>query len=578
MTALLGHLGFCPICHAYTSRFSYNCLVDKELRRVWKIPKQNGKGSYYGKSLFGKKHSCCFLRTCYYSLDTYLHRSKSIQFYAVKSCLPTNHHNNSSEDRRTTFVDFKENKIQVDEDHNSKPYDQLEGDEFIQQDDEYNLWEATAVGERYATLEQCDYLISQRLVEYMDTRETEAQREPEHPIDEDAILDWWVAAVDSKKFKEIQNLYGNFGIFFLENFPDFAENKLFEGILTPKEKAIFKARKLYSSIGVPAVADSLLFIIEPGSSHSQGYQFEQLDSNVDRLLETLRTTSKPNRITTFYSYVAYFDGERELVEEGICEVDIFFAHSSQASIAVSTAFDNLMLRLRTELHLPAYRPDDELDDGQNNETKDASLLTKSMYKPQNLPGAVLLADRLLHEADLLQGSLIKVTSFLNHQVDVALMESCGKDVASLLRNTNPTKVLTIETSGLLPAITVARELSLLMVYARHGKSITMSDCIHTFYRSQTKGELYELVISREYLGENDRVVIIDDFLAGGSTLDALIRLAKMAGAEVCGIGVLIERTDMGGRAFLSGYNIPIFSLVRIFVSSEGLKVENIEKF
>ncbi|GJD10448.1 Xanthine phosphoribosyltransferase [Galdieria sulphuraria] len=552
MTVLFGQFGFCCACYAYTSKFFHNYIFN---------PKQKCKGSFYGNSLFSKKQSCYFLKRRYLNLVSRHRRNTKIQFCTVKSCLPNNQNINFSEDRRTTFIDFKENGTQVDEDHESKLY-QLEEDE----------------DELIQDLDQRDYLISKKLVEYLDVRKNEAQIQSEYPMDKDAILDWWVAAVDSKKFKELQNLYGNFGIFFLENFPDFAENKLYEGKLTPKDKAILKARRLYSCMGVPAIADSLLFVIEPGGSHSQGYQFEQLDDNVDRLLETLRTTSKPNRVTTFYSYVAYCDGERELVEEGICEVDIFFAHSSQASIASSTAFDNLMLRLRTDLHLPAYRPDDEMDVIQNADAKDAALLSKSVYKRQKLPGAVLLADRLLHEADLLQGNLIKVTSFLNHQVDVSLMESCGKDLASLLRDTNPTKILTIETSGLLPAITVSRELGLFMVYARHGKSITMSDCIHTFYRSQTKGELYELVISREYLGENDRVVIIDDFLAGGSTLDALIRLANMAGTEVCGIGVLIERTDMGGRAFLSGYNIPIFSLVRLSVSSEGLRVENIDKF
>lgn len=550
-------------CSYYNiSKFSHFCFFDIEQRRLLKAPQRYTKATLCEKSFVYKLQHCRFWKRRCACSDLYFRRTVPVRFFKLNACLTNN--TNSSEEVRTSFVDFQEEK--------DNGFYELEQEQSIQ--DEDNLWDTKTLDfeENYTGLDKDDFLVSEKLVEYLKSKQTETQRQPEYPLDKSAILDWWVAGVDSRKFKEIQNLYGNFGIFFLENFPDFTENKRHEKKLSPRDKAIFKAKKLYSSIGVPAIADSLLFVIEPAGS--QGYQFEQLDANVDRLLEMLRTTSKPDRVTTFYSYVAYYDGERELVEEGVCEVDIYFAHTSHSSIAISTAFDNLMLRLRTELHLPAYRPDDELEGSYISGRAEASVSTTSPERA--LPGAALLADRLLREADLLQGSLIKVTAFLNHQVDVSLMESCGKDLTSLLASTNPTKILTIETSGLLPAITVARELNLLMVYARHGKSITMSDCIHTFYRSQTKGELYELVISKEYLGENDRVVIIDDFLAGGSTLDALIRLANMAGAEVCGVGVLIERTDMGGRAFLSGYDIPIFSLVRVSVSSEGLQVDSIE--
>eukprot|EP00871_Galdieria_phlegrea_P002747 jgi/Galph1/3473/GphlegSOOS_G2151.1 len=412
------------------------------------------------------------------------------------------------------------------------------------------------------------YLVSEQLEEYLKKKQEGALEVPQFPIDKSTVLDWWVCGVEPKKFRELQNLYGMW---------DFVENPQCDSKLQSREKAIFKARKLYASVGVPAIADSILFVIDSAGSHSQGYSFEQLDDSVDNLLENLRTISKPTRLTKFFVYVAYYDGEREFVEESTCEVDIFFAHTSHATIATSTAFDNLMVRLRSALHLPAYRPHykEERDVEVFREDRESSTV-ENRWEKMPLLGANLLAEKVAREGKVLQDGLIKVTSFLNHQVDVSLMEACGKDLASLLFHTYPTKVLTIETSGLLPSIGVAKELNVPLVYARQGKSMTMSECYHTFYRSQTKGELYELVVSTEYIGKHDRIVIIDDFLAGGSTIDALIRLAKMAQAHVCGIGVLIERTDMRGKAFLSGYNIPIVSLVKLSVSSEGIIIEDFE--
>uniref|UniRef100_A0A6T6MQ49 Phosphoribosyltransferase domain-containing protein n=1 Tax=Timspurckia oligopyrenoides TaxID=708627 RepID=A0A6T6MQ49_9RHOD len=168
----------------------------------------------------------------------------------------------------------------------------------------------------------------------------------------------------------------------------------------------------------------------------------------------------------------------------------------------------------------------------------------------------------------MKDGILKVSSFLNHKVDAKLMDICGEELAYRLRDTQANKVLTVEATGLIPALTVARVLRIPLVFARKSRPISISDSYQTSYRSRTKGVTSDLIISEEYLGPTDRVLIIDDFLAGGSTVEALFRISKMAGARVVGVGVLIEKSKEGGRAFLAGYDVPVESLAKI------TKVEN----
>jgi len=167
---------------------------------------------------------------------------------------------------------------------------------------------------------------------------------------------------------------------------------------------------------------------------------------------------------------------------------------------------------------------------------------------------------LLREATVLDASILKVSSFLNHMVDVELMEACGDELAERLEDTQPTKVLTVEATGLLPAIFVGKALSLPVVFARKSRQIGISDSFQTSYKSTTSSKQQDLYVSTEYLTPGDRVLIIDDFLAGGTTADALMRLCRMAGATVVGGGFLIEKVNDAGRAFVSGYQIPLESL------------------
>ncbi len=175
-----------------------------------------------------------------------------------------------------------------------------------------------------------------------------------------------------------------------------------------------------------------------------------------------------------------------------------------------------------------------------------------------------LKERILREGKYLGNGILKVDGFINHQVDAELMDACGKEFAERFQNVEATKVLTAEISGIAPALTTALHMHLPVVYARKHKPITMPDQVFlTLTPSHTKGHTVELIISPEYLSKGEKILIIDDFLATGATIQGLVRLAETAGAKVVGIGALIEKTFEGGRQVLSHLGVPIESLASI---------------
>ncbi len=175
-----------------------------------------------------------------------------------------------------------------------------------------------------------------------------------------------------------------------------------------------------------------------------------------------------------------------------------------------------------------------------------------------------LKERILLEGKNLGNGILKVDGFINHQVDPILMDACGRELARRFTGIGATKVLTAEISGIAPAVSTALHLKLPVVYARKYKPITMPDQVFlTLSPSHTKGQMVELIVSPEYLGEGERVLIIDDFLATGATILGLVRLAQTAGSTIVGIGTLIEKIFEGGRKVLSSLDIPIEALVQI---------------
>ena len=184
-----------------------------------------------------------------------------------------------------------------------------------------------------------------------------------------------------------------------------------------------------------------------------------------------------------------------------------------------------------------------------------------------------LEERILRDGQVLGGGILKVDSFVNHQVDPLLMDACGREFARLFASVGATKVLTAEISGIAPAVTTAIHLGLPVVYARKSKPITMPDTVYlTTAPSHTKGRLVELIVSPEYIARGEKVLIIDDFLASGNTIQGLVRLTLAAGAKLVGIGALVEKIFEGGRQKLSALKIPIESLVIISNMDDG-KIE-----
>jgi xanthine phosphoribosyltransferase len=180
-----------------------------------------------------------------------------------------------------------------------------------------------------------------------------------------------------------------------------------------------------------------------------------------------------------------------------------------------------------------------------------------------------LKERILREGRNLGNGILKVDSFINHMVDPGLMDACGHEFARRFAHLAATKVLTAEISGIAPALMTAQHLGLPVVYARKTKPITMPDQVFlTLAPSHTKGRMVELILSPEYLSSGERVLIIDDFLASGATILGLVRLAQAAGAQIVGVGTLIEKSFEGGRAALEPLGIPIESLV-VISSMEG---------
>ena len=183
-----------------------------------------------------------------------------------------------------------------------------------------------------------------------------------------------------------------------------------------------------------------------------------------------------------------------------------------------------------------------------------------------------LKDRILQDGQNLGNGILKVDSFVNHQVDSVLMDACGREFARRFTDIGATKVLTAEISGIAPALMTAFHLNLPVVYARKTKPITMPDTVLlTLAPSHTKGVMTELIVSPEYLADGERVLVIDDFLARGETIRALVELVHQAGAILVGIGAVIEKRFEGGRTGLADLGVPIETLA-VITSMENGKI------
>ena len=175
-----------------------------------------------------------------------------------------------------------------------------------------------------------------------------------------------------------------------------------------------------------------------------------------------------------------------------------------------------------------------------------------------------LEDRILKDGYVLGENILKVDSFLTHQVDLHLMKEIGDVFAKKFRDAGITKVVTIEASGIAPALYTADALGVPMIFAKKSKNITMNEGILTAeVFSFTKQVTNTVSIASKYLSEKDRVLIVDDFLANGQAAKGLVEIVEQAGAKVEAVGIVIEKSFQEGRGLLEEAGIPVFSLARL---------------
>ncbi|MFT5258886.1 MAG: xanthine phosphoribosyltransferase [Saprospiraceae bacterium] len=188
-----------------------------------------------------------------------------------------------------------------------------------------------------------------------------------------------------------------------------------------------------------------------------------------------------------------------------------------------------------------------------------------------------LVDVIKRDAQYLGNGIVKMDSFLNHQVDVGLCEQMGKHFHEAFNDVDMsgiTKVITAETSGIPAALFTAREYGVPMLFARKHVSAVMNE-VYYFAKtiSRTKGNETNLFISKRFIDETDKVLIIDDFLATGNTLHALSNIISESGAQLLGLGAIIEKPQEAGREKLGHLTAPIVSLAKVTWLGEVMSVE-----
>ncbi|MGG2015837.1 xanthine phosphoribosyltransferase [Bacillus sp. S10(2024)] len=182
----------------------------------------------------------------------------------------------------------------------------------------------------------------------------------------------------------------------------------------------------------------------------------------------------------------------------------------------------------------------------------------------------LLQEKIMSEGKVLSDDVLKVDAFLNHQIDPVLMQEIGKEFAKRFKDDKITKIVTIESSGIAPAVMAALQFGVTVVFARKRKSLTLQDNMYTAkVYSYTKQETNEISISKQYIHEDDCVLIIDDFLANGQAALGLMNLVEQAGATVAGIGIVIEKAFQDGGSKLRESGVRVESLAEIASLDNG---------
>ena len=181
-----------------------------------------------------------------------------------------------------------------------------------------------------------------------------------------------------------------------------------------------------------------------------------------------------------------------------------------------------------------------------------------------------LQEKIEQYGTVLPGNVLKVDAFLNHQVDPELMLKIGQEFAKLFANEGVTKIWTVESSGIAPAVMTGLAMKVPVIFARKHKSLTLNQDMYTAdVYSYTKKTTNKISISKKYVDPDDKILMIDDFLANGQAVEGMLEIADQAGVNVAGAGIVIEKSFQPGAKELKDRGIRVESLARIKSLADG---------
>lgn len=183
----------------------------------------------------------------------------------------------------------------------------------------------------------------------------------------------------------------------------------------------------------------------------------------------------------------------------------------------------------------------------------------------------LLEERIRQDGEVLPGNVLKINSFLNHQIDPQLMMAIGNEFARLFKDAGVTKILTCEASGIAPAVMAGYIMNVPVIFARKKKPSTLNDAVYwADVFSYTKKVTNKICVEEKFLSKDDNLLIIDDFLAHGEAVKGMLNIAKQAGCNVAGVGVVVAKAFQGGSNWVKEHGYRLESLADIDNFDDGI--------
>lgn len=327
----------------------------------------------------------------------------------------------------------------------------LADSEFLFQDDDDDGEEAARMEAEYLQRVSRLKIASQRLERARDNPKAQVYFS-RPPNVKEGFERMWVSAIDNVCFKNLVGVLRDYGVEFADNFGDFKDGCVEDGLYTIEDVASYKARKVYEVTGLPCIASRTSFEIEPIATGFlnpgaggraalpnanprvvSGYCFNNVGMHVDYLVEALKPVSEPTRVTRFRTCLCFYDGEIEIFDYGVLDCDMHFCNSVRTFIPVAAAVNEMCKTLQMTF-------------GLEYQTWLKKRVAESLHGYGEASSK--LRDRVLKEAKVLPNDIIDVSAFMDSQIDVNLMDDCAKELSNKFVDIKPSKILTVATTGL----------------------------------------------------------------------------------------------------------------------------------